>query len=262
MANRLRRATLTLSPAQPAPAAPVGEPEAIPVLGANLLARSAGSRAIDDSSDVLCRKGTATSSRWRGYDHKDAFEPAQQPTAPPSDADVMGSWVKYDGSAPVTTPLDQAVRDEELPTSWTKYDEKPLASLLEPREKPRSKAPIRLAVAAQPQSKQQAQPKIPAVPKSLDKAEPQPAPQPAEPVAAAAALPVPEPPTPQAVSAPKPEAEAEIPATPVEAATAEAPQPALDPAPSAAEAAAPPAAELPERSPPAVLVSTGNGREA
>jgi len=236
MASRLRRANLVLHPAKPAPAAPVGELEAIPALGANLLARSANQRAndaVEAPADILFRKGTATTSRWRSYDHKDAFEPAQAPTAPPSDADVMGSWLKYDGSAPVVTPLDQAVRDEELPTSWTKYDDKPpLASLLETRERLR-KAPIYVAEGAPPAAEQGAQPAIPAAPTSLDRAEPQPAPQPGEPaVAEVLAVPA-EPAKSENVHTLNPGSA--IPAAPIEKASEEAPEPALEAAASAPE---------------------------
>ena len=235
MASPLRRATLVLHPAKPAPAAPVGELEAIPALGANLLARSANQRAndaVEAPTDILFRKGTASTSRWRSYDHKEAFEPAQEPTAPPSDADVMGSWLKYDGSVPVVTPLDQAVRDEELPTSWTKYDDKPpLASLLESRERLR-KSPIYVAEAAPPAAEQHAQPAIPAAPTSLARAKPQPEPQPPQPAVAEAPVPA-EPAKSEKLHTLNPEPG--ISAAPIERAAEEAPEPALQAAASAPE---------------------------
>ena len=85
----------------------------------------------DDSAaqDLICKKGFAVSARSRGYDHKDAFEPAQGATAPPSDADELGAWLKYEGSAPVPAAQAKAVSEEELPTSWYKYETKPIASL-------------------------------------------------------------------------------------------------------------------------------------
>jgi hypothetical protein len=235
MASPLRRATLVLPPAKPAPAAPVGELEAIPALGANLLARSANQHAndaVEAPTDILFRKGTATTSRWRSYDHKEAFEPAQEPTAPPSDADVMGSWLKYDGSVPVVTPLDQAVRDEELPTSWTKYDDKPpLASLLESRERLR-KSPIYVAESAPPAAEQRAQPAIPAAPTSLDRAKPQPAPQPPQPAVAEAPVPA-APAESQKLHTLNPEPG--ISAAPIEKAPEEAPEPAPEAAAGAPE---------------------------
>jgi len=122
-----------------AAAAPVGELDSIPILARNLAEQIADDDAPGGSSDLLCSKGAAVATRGRSYDHKDAFEPAQGATAPPSDIDVFGSWLKYEGSLPVPTDHAQAVLDEERPTSWSKYEAKPMASLLESIEKPRSK---------------------------------------------------------------------------------------------------------------------------
>ena len=81
------------------------------------------------AQDLICKKGFAVSALSRGYDHKDAFEPAQAATVPPSDADEFGAWLKYEGSAPIPAARANAVSEEELPTSWYKYETKPIASL-------------------------------------------------------------------------------------------------------------------------------------
>ena len=126
--------------------APVAEPDAIPSLSSDLLVRSASTTAATDApSDLLCTKGAATTTRSRSYDHKDAFEPAQGATAPPSDADEFGSWLKYEGSLAVPADQKIALNDDERPTSWFKYETKPLASLLDPRETPRQKPLIHLS---------------------------------------------------------------------------------------------------------------------
>src|SRR5438876_10948646 len=125
MAGRLRRATLT--PITSGPSARVGELAEMSINGFKRAAQSSN----DDSAaqDLICKKGFAASARSRGYDHKDAFEPAQGATAPPSDADEFGAWLKYEGSAPVPAAQAKAVSEEELPTSWYKYETKPIASL-------------------------------------------------------------------------------------------------------------------------------------
>jgi hypothetical protein len=111
-----------------------------------LLARRASKAdAADALGDLLYQKGKATAKSWRGYDHKDTFEPPQAAIAPPSDADESGSWNKYDGPVPVSANQAKAVITEELPTSWYKYDTKPLASLVDSTSKPAAKAAIRLA---------------------------------------------------------------------------------------------------------------------
>jgi hypothetical protein len=114
-------------------------------LSPDLISRTA--RAFDASeasSDLLYSKGTAATTRWRSYDHKDNFEPAQAATAPPSDADTFGSWLKYDGSLPVSADQAKLLNDDERPTSWFKYETKPVASLLEPIEAVRTKTRIPL----------------------------------------------------------------------------------------------------------------------
>lgn len=118
----------------------------MPVLTSSLLTRQPSDRddRADATSDLLAKKGKATATRSRSYDHKDMFEPALGATAPPSDADEFGSWLKYEGSSPVPTAQTKAVSDEDLPTSWFKYEIKPVASLLGATEKLRSKASIQL----------------------------------------------------------------------------------------------------------------------
>src|ERR1041385_6523652 len=118
MAGRLRRATLT--PIASSPSARVGELAEMSINGFKPAVRSAN----DDGAvqDLICKKGFAVSVRSRGYDHKDAFEPAQGATAPPSDADELGAWLKYEGSAPIPAAQAKAVTEEELPTSWYKYE--------------------------------------------------------------------------------------------------------------------------------------------
>ncbi len=125
MAGRLRRATLT--PITSGSSARVGELAEMSINGFKRAEQSSN----DDSAaqDLMCKKGFAVSARSRGYDHKDAFEPAQGATAPPSDADEFGAWLKYEGSAPIPAAQANAVSEEELPTSWYKYETKPIASL-------------------------------------------------------------------------------------------------------------------------------------
>src|SRR6266568_4034183 len=125
MAGRLRRATLT--PITSGSSARVGELAEMSINGFKRAEQSSN----DDSAaqDLMCKKGFAVSARSRGYDHKDAFEPAQGATAPPSDADEFGAWLKYEGSAPVPAAQAKAISEEELPTSWFKYETKPIASL-------------------------------------------------------------------------------------------------------------------------------------
>jgi hypothetical protein len=244
MGGRLKPASSMPDDAGAAPVPPVGELAAIPALASSLLARPASKRALDESSGLLFAKGTASTSRWRSYDHKDVFEPAQRAVAPPSDADLAGAWLKYDGAvAPAAT-----VSEEELPTSWYKYETKPLASLLETTGRPRSKAPIYLAETAPPALDQPAQPETPPAAKALDAAEPQAHPQPSEPVAVAETPAVPaEPPAPEMVRAlePVPASEAEpasAPAAEAIEAAPEAPPPAPPSAPEAfpASSAEPP----------------------
>src|SRR6266568_5166390 len=125
MAGRLRRATLT--PITSGSSARVGELAEMSINGFKRAEQSSN----DDSAaqDLMCKKGFAVSARSRGYDHKDAFEPAQGATAPPSDADEFGAWLKYEGSAPVPAAQAKAISEEELPTSWFKYETKAIASL-------------------------------------------------------------------------------------------------------------------------------------
>ncbi|HXP72998.1 MAG TPA: hypothetical protein VN823_02550 [Stellaceae bacterium] len=126
--------------------APDSELDAIPSLSPDLVARSTSDPGSTDApAHLLCSKGKAAATRSRSYDHKDAFEPAQGATAPPSDADVLGSWLKYEGSLPVPADQAKAVSDEDLPTSWYKYETKPVASLLGSTEKARPKASIYLS---------------------------------------------------------------------------------------------------------------------
>src|SRR5437764_3919061 len=124
MAGRLRRATLT--PNSSGSSARVGELAEMSINGFKAAVQSSSDGA---AQDLICKKGFAVSALSRGYDHKDAFEPAQAATVPPSDADEFGAWLKYEGSAPIPAAEANAVSEEELPTSWYKYETKPIASL-------------------------------------------------------------------------------------------------------------------------------------
>ncbi|MGH7123576.1 MAG: hypothetical protein ACREFI_04335, partial [Stellaceae bacterium] len=124
----------------------VAERDGIPSLSSSLLARpSRSTSAADEAGDLLCKKGTAAATRWRAYDHKEVFEPARGAVAPPSDADELGSWSKYEESLPASTVQTSSLADEERPTSWSKYETKPLASLLGSSEKLRQKPSIHLS---------------------------------------------------------------------------------------------------------------------
>ncbi|HKX08463.1 MAG TPA: hypothetical protein VJN67_09735, partial [Stellaceae bacterium] len=148
----------------------------------------------DDAGGLLCRKGQASASRWRSYDHKDAFEPAQAATAPPSDAEEMGSWQKYDSAPPAPKDQVKTVSDDEQPTSWFKYETKPIASLLDSIESRRAKLRVALAESAAP-----APPAVPAAPALVETA--------------------PEPDYPTAPVAPEPTVVAEVPAIEVKPAS-------------------------------------------
>ena len=133
----------TASAPEVAPAAELG---VLPSLSPDLLSRKARDiDAIGEAGDILFRKGSATATRWRSYDHKDVFEPPQRAIVPPTDAEELGSWQKYEGSGPLPASQARTVRDDEHPTSWSKYETKPLASLLGSTEGPRSKALIQPA---------------------------------------------------------------------------------------------------------------------
>ena len=151
LGNRLRRASLLPATAGTLAVAPVGEPYAFASLSPDLLLRVARDTGRgDDAGGLLCRKGQASASRWRSYDHKDVFEPAQAATAPPSDAEEMGSWQKYDSAPPAPKDQVKTVSDEEQPTSWFKYETKPIASLLGSMESRRAKSQVALAESAAP----------------------------------------------------------------------------------------------------------------
>ncbi|HKF70452.1 MAG TPA: hypothetical protein VKB68_01780 [Stellaceae bacterium] len=147
MPGHLRRRTLVPDSASAVQAAPAAEFDAIPSLSADLLARH-HVVAPAAGGGLLCAKGSAAVSRWRSYDHKEVFEPAQAAFAPPSDADEMGSWLKYEGPAAAPADRAKAVVDEEHPTAWFKYETKPAASLLGSLEKHQSKPQIELAESA------------------------------------------------------------------------------------------------------------------
>lgn len=158
LGNRLRRTSLLPAATAAPEVAPVAEPYAFASLSSDLLLRvPRDTGGGDDAGGLLYRKGQASASRWRSYDHKDAFEPAQAATAPPSDAEEMGSWQKYDGALPARK--SSAKNDDEQPTSWFKYETKPIASLLGSIENRRTKSQIARAENAAP-----APPAVPVTP--------------------------------------------------------------------------------------------------
>jgi hypothetical protein len=144
MAGRLRRASLLPDVANARRIAPVDD--AIPIVMPDPANRAASDQgATEASTDLLCKKGTASAfrSRSRAYDHKDTFEPPQRPSAPPPDIEEPDwSWYKYDGAPPVPTARAKSVSDEDLPTSWYKYETKPVASLFPLMEPASAKAAV------------------------------------------------------------------------------------------------------------------------
>lgn len=166
LGNRLRRTSLLPATAAAPEVAPVAEPYAFASLSSDLLLRvPRDTSSADDAADLLCRKGSASVSRWRSYDHKDTFEPAQAATAPPSDADELGSWQKYDGAPPASKNPAKTVSDDEQPTSWFKYETKPVASLLGSIENRRAKLQLTSVESAAP-----APPAVPAAPVLVESA--------------------------------------------------------------------------------------------